>query len=215
MQTRQGEILKQLIKEQGIRQEDFAESIGVSRTYLIRLFDKKELKPEFIDKAVSVLGVHKDLFYVYTNEHDSSALNNPVTTYGKGIPVYDIDVTAGTSLDFSDHLPELIKGHISLPNFRNCVAFIMVRGDSMYPKFKAGDLIGLEPVQDLDIIQWGHAYVVVTHDNQRMLKYIRKGKDENHLVLKSESELYDDVIIPRKKVIKLFMAKGPVRDDWQ
>lgn len=147
-----------------------------------------------------------------------SIVKEPHEPYGKvnnGIPVYDIDATAGGGLDFSNQLPETIKGYINLPNFKNCIAFIMVKGDSMYPRFKAGDLIGLEPLLDMDIIQWGQTYVVLTKDNQRLLKYVRKGKDEKHLILRSENPKYDDMDLHKSKVQKLFMAKGPVRDDWQ
>ncbi len=145
-------------------------------------------------------------------------VSEPPAPYGKieaGVPVYDIDATAGGNLDFSNQLPETIKGYINLPNFKNCVAFIMVKGDSMYPRFKAGDLIGLEPLIDMDIIQWGQTYVVLTIDNQRLLKYVRRGTKEDFIILRSENEKYDDMLLHRSKIRKLFMAKGPVRDDWQ
>lgn len=192
-----GSELKQLLRTENITQDAAAELLGVSRQTVNTWCKQDVLDEDIVEKIAKRLKV--------------KALDKK----NGAVPVYDVDATAGGGMDFSTQLPETVKGYISLPNFRNCIAFIMVRGDSMYPKFKAGDLIGLEPVQDLDIIQWGHAYVVVTHDNQRMLKYIRKGKDDNHLILKSESDLYDDISIPKKKLIKLFMAKGPVRDDWQ
>jgi SOS-response transcriptional repressor LexA len=134
---------------------------------------------------------------------------------GGGIPVYDIDVTAGGNLDFSNQLPETIKGYINLPNFKNCIAFIVVKGDSMYPRFRAGDYIGIEPLLDMDIIQWGQPYVVLTTDNQRVLKYLRHGKDDLHITLKSENPNYDEMHLKKNKIRKIFMAKGPVRDDWQ
>ncbi len=188
---------KQLLRIKNLTQDQAGDLIGVTRQTINTWCKTDLLDEEVVEKINRKLNV---------KQPDISI---------KPVPVYDIDVTAGDSLEFSNHLPELIKGYISLPNFKNCIAFIMVRGESMQPKFKAGDLIGIEPVVDMDIIQWGHVYVVVTHDNQRLLKYVRKGKDENHLALKSENDQYDDIILPKKKVIKLYMAKGPVRDDWQ
>lgn len=139
-------------------------------------------------------------------------LSNPIEL--GGVPVYDLEATAG-NLELSQHIPELIKGYINLPNFRDCIAFLYVRGDSMYPKFKAGDLIGVAPVTDIEIIQYGQAYLLITKDNQRMLKYIRRGQDEEHLILRSESQNFDDIKIKKEKVLKLYMVKGPIRDDWQ
>jgi phage repressor protein C with HTH and peptisase S24 domain len=191
-----GSEFKILLKVKGLTQEAAADLIQVSRQTINTWCKLDELDKDVVETIQKRLNV-KTLDKI------------------GGVPVYDVDVTAGNSLDFSNHLPEKIKGYISLPNFQNCFAFIMVRGDSMYPKFKAGDLIGLELVNDMEIIQWGHAYVIVTHDNQRMLKYVRKGKDDQHLILKSEDSHYDDISLPRKKIIQLYMAKGPVRDDWQ
>lgn len=54
----------------------------------------------------------------------------------------------------------------------------------------------------------------VLNTNQRMIKSIRKGKD-NHLVLRSENPNYDDIELHRTKIRKLYMVKGPIRDDWQ
>lgn len=195
----QGDKLKAFIKGRPEGVGGIADLLGMTRQNLGYHLRKEVLDEDFVRLVREKI----------------SGVENVFSKKESRVPVYDIDASAGNGLDFSNHLPEKIKGYISLPNFARCIAFIMVRGDSMYPKFKAGDLIGLEPVTDLDIIQWGHAYIIITHDNQRMLKFVRKGKDENSLILKSENELYDDIILPKKKIIKLFMAKGPVRDDWQ
>lgn len=201
-----GPEFKYLIRLNDLTQSQVAELLGVSRQTI-----NTWCKSSKISDSDEALINNKIKLEVKTNRQ--SELTK--VKIEKGVPVYDVDATAGSGLDFSDHLPEHVKGYISLPNFKNCIAFIMVRGDSMYPKFKAGDLIGIEPVGDIDIIQWGHAYVVLTHDNQRMLKYVRKGKDDKTIILKSESDLYDDILLPKNKVLKMFMAKGPVRDDWQ
>jgi phage repressor protein C with HTH and peptisase S24 domain len=212
-----GQEFKKLLTLNDLSQEQAAQVFGVSRQTINTWCKVELLSKEIVDKVNTLLKVK-----TFSTENSTLKVTPYKTIIDEskevnvGVPVYDLDVTAGTDLEYSSNgLPEKIKGYISLPNFKNCVAFIMVRGDSMYPKFKAGDLIGVEPVKDLDIIQWGHAYVVVTHDNQRMLKYIRKGKNESTIILRSEDDKYDDIIIEKRKIIKLYMAKGPVRDDWQ
>ncbi len=48
-----------------------------------------------------------------------------------------------------------------------------------------------------------------------MVKYVRRGKDNSMLVLRSENEKYDDIEVKLSKLEKLYMVKGPIRDDWQ
>lgn len=131
-----------------------------------------------------------------------------------GSPIYDIEATAG-DFEFSQNFPELIKGYINIPSFKECIAFLYVRGDSMYPRLQSGDLIGVIPVQDISIIQYGQVYLVVTVDNQRMIKYVRKAKDNKEVILRSENQHYDDIELLKDKILKLYMVKGPVRDNWQ
>lgn len=174
--------------------------------------DVMERLSDYFKVAVKQL-MHEKIIVKYKAVDDEDFVGN-VSDRTNGVPVYDIDATAG-NMELGNDFPELIKGYINLPSFRDCIAFLNVRGDSMTPKLKAGDIIGVIPVQDMDIIQYGQTYLVVTKDNQRMIKYLRKGKDDSHLILKSENNHYDDINLEKKKIVKLFIVKGPIRDDWQ
>lgn len=202
----EGELLKMMLRAKGISQEEAAKSFGMTRQNLALYFHKNKLPRDILEIAKEKL--HIDVF--------NNIVAEPFATYSKAsqIPVYDTEVTAG-DFEFNGDMPERITGYISLPNFRECKAFVYVRGDSMYSDLKAGDLIGIIPVNDPDIIQYGNIYLIVTHDNQRMVKYIRRGVDDEHLVLRSKNKDYDDIHLHRSKVRRLFMVKGPIRDDWQ
>jgi transcriptional regulator with XRE-family HTH domain len=57
----EGEIIKNYLKENAIRQEDFAETIGVSRNYLIStLLNKSEIPPKYKARIKAKMKV--DLF---------------------------------------------------------------------------------------------------------------------------------------------------------
>lgn len=209
LKIHEGKALRDYIKDHKLNQEKVATALGITRQGLNYHFNKEKLDFEFKEKLPEI-GI--SIFNVKNN----FTLQEPHLGYGKnpGTPVYDLEATAG-NIEISEHIPETIKGYINIPSFKGCIAFLYVRGDSMYPRLKAGDLIGVIPVADLDIIQYGQVYLIITKDNQRMVKYIRKGKEENMLILRSENNKYDDIDIDRKKILKLFMVKGPVRDDWQ
>jgi len=197
-----GEQLRAYRKANDLSQERMAAIIGVPRSRYQK-WEDGVAQPKYEDQ----LKIDKILSGI-VEESKALYLTN------SGSPIYDTEVTAG-EFDFNGDMPERIIGYISLPNFKACKAFVYVRGDSMYGELKAGDLIGIIPVTDTDIIQYGNIYLIVTNDDQRMVKYIRRGQDDNHLILRSKNKNYDDIHLHRSKVRRLFMVKGPIRDEWQ
>jgi DNA-binding XRE family transcriptional regulator len=180
----------------GLTQQEMAHRLGISpRMY----FDYE--KGAFVGKAKKLA------------EFKAKLASNVQETIHAGVPVYDVQATAGDGMKFAGELPEKILGYIHLPAFAKCVAFVFNRGDSMYPKLKAGDMIGLIPVSDMDIIEYGQVFLIVTQDDQRLVKYIRRGNDDEHLILRSENEKYDDINIHKSKILKLYKVQGPVRAD--
>jgi len=198
----EGERLKTLLRANGVSQEEAAKVLGMTRQNLALYFHRNKLPDGFVEKLQGVLQIN-------IAEEPIS----PYQTKGK-IPIYDIEATAG-DIEWNGDMPERVNGYISLPNFRECIAFLYIRGDSMYPMLKAGDLIGLIPVQDTGIIQFGNVYLIITNDNQRMVKSIRRGEEDMEIILRSKNKEYDDILLPVNKIRKLFMVKGPIRDEWQ
>lgn len=195
----------------GLSQQQVADSIGVSKG-MISFYERGVNEPEK-DKLISLAKLFKvDYSTLYD---DGKTLNEPIESYHKkGIPIFNKDFTAGDITQFADE-PQRVVGHIDLNGFRQCVGFVPVKGSSMYPDFVAGDLIGLEPIGDFSIVEFGQPFAIVTKNNQRMIKIIRKGKDDENLVLRSTNKEFDDINIHRSKIQALFKVHGPVRDQWQ
>ena len=157
-----------------------------------------------------------DMMFVDKNGRSSELIvKDPTPSYGrKPVPIYNVLATAGEVSQLDD-FPELIVGYIDLPNYKKCVAFVKVSGDSMYPVYKAGDLIGLETQESMEIIQYGQAFLIITNDGQKLLKYVRRGSTKAEVVLRSENPKYDDIDVKLEFIIRLFRVHGPIRDDWQ
>lgn len=201
MSTSQGKILRSYLRVNNISIESLKELLDISRQTIYNWFEKDILDDEIIERLEKKAQISRAIFV-------KTKLDK------KGIPVYNIDFTAGELTQFSDE-PNRIIGSIDLNGFRNCIAFVQVKGSSMYPEFTAGDLIGIEPLQSFDIIQYGQPFAIETKDNQRMIKIIRRGKDDDNLILRSTNKEYDDIHIHKSKIQKLYKVHGPVRDQWQ
>jgi phage repressor protein C with HTH and peptisase S24 domain len=210
-----GSELKKFFEKSGLTAEAFARHMGINRSTLYRLFevDKLPRKREVAFERIRNPKANAEYVMPALPKAADGGAAPIAQTAPAPIPVYDVDVSAGNLEQYFD-TREFVRGYIDLPSFSGCVAFVQVRGDSMYPKFMRGDLIGLKPVTG-NIIHYGQPYMIVTRDNERLIKYVRKGKTPDSLVLKSENEHFEDIDIPRKDILKWFAVKGPIRDDWQ
>lgn len=77
-----------------------------------------------------------------------------------------------------------------IPAFREAEFLIPVKGSSMYPKYSSGDIVACKklPLKDI-FFQWNKVYVLDT-DQGALIKRVKKGKDDEHILLVSENEKY-------------------------
>ncbi|MBB1569255.1 MAG: S24 family peptidase [Capnocytophaga sp.] len=120
---------------------------------------------------------------------------------------YYPEVNASAGFDVSTFNEEKTRIPISLPDFGDNVIFINVYGDSMYPKYKSGDMIGIKPVE-FQYIVFGHPYVVVFDNGDTNIKYVQKGSDEHHVILASENPKYEPREYPLSIIRFFFTVKG-------
>ena len=132
----------------------------------------------------------------------------------KGTPTgyYYPEVYAKAGFDISDFNNEMQRLPVYIPNFSKDVIFINVYGDSMYPKYKAGDVIGIKPVDFLYLV-FGHPYVVVFDNGDVNIKYVRKGSDDLHVSLESENPKYDPREYPLRIIRAFYAVKGSVKKE--
>ena len=128
---------------------------------------------------------------------------------GEPTGYYYPEVYAKAGFDFLSLSSEVNKIPVYVPNFGRDVLFINVYGDSMYPKYKSGDIIGIKPV-DYVYLVFGHPYVIVFNNDDINIKYVRKGSDDQHVLLVSENENYE----PREYPLSIIRAFYAVRGSF-
>ena len=137
------------------------------------------------------------------------AIGNPI---GKPTGYYYPEVYAKAGFDIANFNDEMQRIPVYIPNFGDDVTFINVYGDSMYPKYKAGDVIGIKPV-DFVYLVFGHPYVVVFDNGDVNIKYVRKGSDDLHVSLESENPKYDPREYPLRIIRAFYAVKGSVKKE--
>lgn len=141
---------------------------------------------------------------IITEIIDNNQRNN--TNTEKGAPYFE-NISASAGLDYLiDNGDHRTSTFIKVPGIK-VDGYINVFGDSMYPKYCSGEVIGVKATEK-GLVFFGHAYVIQMSDGEAYIKYIRKGKDENHWVLESENEKYDPREFHLSKITKVFKIKA-------
>ncbi len=132
----------------------------------------------------------------------------------KGTPTgyYYPEIYAKAGFDIANFNNEMQRVPVYIPNFSKDVTFINVYGDSMYPKYKAGDVIGIKPVDFLYLV-FGHPYVVVFDNGDVNIKYVCKGSDDEHVNLVSENPKYDPREYPLRIIRAFYAVQGSVKKE--
>ncbi len=129
------------------------------------------------------------------------------------IPIYDITSTAGLKGIFQDHVIQTSE-FISIPGLPRVDGAIFVRGDSMSPLIKSGDIVIFKKVElSLDNIIWGQMYLLsytFNQDDYIVVKYIRKSNKDGCIQLVSANPIFDSQHIPFSSITALALIKASI-----
>lgn len=188
---------------------EISEKTGYGKSQVSKyLNEKADISDEFLNKFLEAYNLSLDDF------KEGDVVSEPTAVYSKEVVkegitgIYYPNVSAVAGLDSLEN-SEFEKIPITIPLWGKGLTFINVFGESMYPKFISGEIIAIKEIQ-LDLINYGYAYVVVLTDGEVYLKYIQKGKDEEHLLLKSENEKYEPRELHIKYLKRVYIVKGVI-----
>jgi phage repressor protein C with HTH and peptisase S24 domain len=208
------ERILQFIDSQNIKKIDFCELTGISYANL----KGKSLYSEIGgDKIAEILSIYPYLNPEWLLTGKGEMLKKrekiPVATQaknGEGIPLIPIDAMAGFAAGEMQVLEYECERYV-VPVFREAEFLIQVKGSSMYPKYSSGDIVACKNVPLNDIFfQWNKVYVVDTNQGA-LIKRIRKGKDEEHILLVSENEKYEPFELKISQLHAIAIVIGVIR----
>ncbi len=134
----------------------------------------------------------------------------PVATIEEphGVPYYNIDISRLSDENGIDGLRPLY--YIDVPSFGQYDFAVTSSGNAMAPHIPAGALVALREVA-ADAFLPGEAYVVVTSDFAA-LRYVRNTPAPGNSVALIPANLddFDEVMIGRDRIRKLYMVKGVI-----
>ncbi len=201
------ERVKLIRKQLGMAQEQLAQRLGIGKAALSMietgkaglsarnrniLVQELNVNPEWIETGRgSMFNAEPDLT-AYMHRTDNSL---PL----QSVPLYSIEGTAGLVPLFADQTQAKPVNFIHIPNLPKCDGALYVRGDSMYPLLKSGDIVLYKQLNDID----GEEYVTV--------KYIQKSEREGWVKLVSQNPHHADKEIAMSRIRAIALVKASIR----
>ncbi|MCM1484449.1 MAG: XRE family transcriptional regulator [Muribaculaceae bacterium] len=199
--------IRYIIKQSRMSQAQFSRRLGIDPANLSKhLNGHLPITAGLINRIAVDMGISKrwllDGSDVPFSKHPEPAANKNLT------PIYDVDVTAG-STELSMLLTEdRIIGAMAFPDLPQDCVIVHVSGDSMTPEIVDGSYIAIRPVSDRSYIFWGQIYVIVL-DDYRLVKYVRRHpSDPSKVVLRSANPDYDDMEVAIADIRRLFIVES-------
>lgn len=131
----------------------------------------------------------------------------------QNIPLYDLSATAGLMAIFNDnHISP--EDYLRIPNLPPVDGAIYVRGESMTPLLKSGDIIIFKRLAlSLDSILWGQIYLlsfIAGGDFFTVVKYVQKSDSPDCIRLVSHNDRFQPKDIPLSSIQALAIVKASI-----
>ena len=205
------QIIDKLLEFFQLNAKSFSEKIGLDRPqaiYDIQNGKTKGISPRMADKIISAFP-EVDKAWLLSGEGEMLKEATDVTRPSHRIRYWvDVDATAGGVTQFDDMMSSQYID-LAIPEFRDCTDAVNLYGDSMLPLYKSGQIIILKEWKE-SFIDYGNVYLVVTKKGNRMVKYLRKGSDADHVLCVSENKEFDSFEILMDDILRLYLVKGSI-----
>jgi len=194
-----GDEVREILKKNGIGLVELADKIGITNQALNNRLYAKSFKTEYLEQINE--GIGKDIYGI-SEQTD------------KGQAILDIRVCAGMGIGLEGNENKVTE-YVNIPSFKGCYG-LTVYGESMYDRYKPGDVVFVRPITSTNDIDYGRCYVIIT-TSDRLLKTIyqsRRGDEwlklcsHNAKLTPSGEREYPDREIHKSEILFLYKVVG-------
>lgn len=226
METTVNERIKQIISFLKVSDRRFAEMIGVPQTTISNLFNRQT------DPSYKILNAIINQFefinpkWLLTGEGPMSLTENDMTIRrmnqsklpetrleNQQVVLYDVNAAANLKTLFADKSQNIL-GKIMIPDMPRCDGAVYVKGDSMYPLLKSGDIVAYKELYNFENVIYGEMYLLsfeLDGDEYLTVKYVNKSDREGYIKLISYNSHHEPMDIPLSNIFALALVKVSIR----
>ena len=200
-------ILMEIKYRYGLNQSEVSDKIGVNFKYLSNVLNGRYPFSEEL----------KEKIYRQFTDAIVTRMDHPKSVEKLGdaeVPLYDIDAAANLRTLMGDKASNIL-GMISIPNIPSCDGAVYVRGDSMYPLLKTGDIVAYKMVNDIQALVDGEMYLVnleIEGDEYLTVKYVHSSsKGDGWVKLESYNPHHGPMDVKVENIKAIALVKFSVR----
>lgn len=206
--------IKSVIADSGLTSNAFALKVGMNSSNLSRkLNGKVPITSRDYRLICDSIGVNKDWLETGTGDkYIGEPLNGKETMQPMlGVPFYDVEFALGYDEMYNDTTNVPTK-FISIPGYEKADFWCRASGDSMKPLISNGDIIALKVIPDwTEFLPMNEIYAIMTKNDLRTVKVIRRGSDNEHFTLHAINDEYEDQEINKAAITKVFKVIGALK----
>ena len=206
--------IKSVIADSGLTSNAFALKVGMNSSNLSRkLNGKVPITSRDYRLICDSIGVNKDWLETGTGDkYIGEPLNGKETMQPiLGVPFYDVEFALGYDEMYND-TPNVPTKFISIPGYEKADFWCRASGDSMKPLISKGDIIALKVIPDwTEFLPMNEIYAIMTKNDLRTVKVIRRGSDNEHFTLHAINDEYEDQEINKAAITKVFKVLGALK----
>ena len=209
------------LKKQGISRAEIARKMGILPQTLNNVINgTRGISDDFLDKFIATFNISQlelvkrnDGIQPITPIDHRFILRTDHKLESQDIPLYDLSATAGLMAIFNDnHISP--DDYLRIPNLPPVDGAIYVRGESMTPLLKSGDIIIFKRLAlSLDSILWGQIYLLsftAGGDFFTVVKYVQKSDTPDCIRLVSHNDRFQPKDIPLSSIQALAIVKASI-----
>ncbi len=210
------DAFKKLYEQNGFTTYSISDLIGVSQATVSAWMSRKSIPAKYIKPLA-------DLFQIELKEFENMIILNtiiPTTEEEEKGVIYIFNEKFEkyyNSYEFpnSKEAASYREGFIMLKSgANNAQFFLLLKSKALEPHFNYGDYIGVKNIDLDDIkenaIEYGRFYMISLNDYSFIYRRITQDNKDNNLVLKSENESLEDIIVAKEDIKILFIIVAKI-----
>ena len=226
METTVNERIKEIIRFLKVSDRRFAEMIGVPQTTISNLFNR-QTDPSY--KILNAITNHFEFInpkWLLTGHGSMNNTGNEVTVQminqpklpearidNQQVVLYDVNAAANLKTLFAEKNQNIL-GKIMIPDMPRCDGAVYVKGDSMYPLLKSGDIVAYKELNSFSNVIYGEMYLLsfeLDGDEYLTVKYVNKSEQEGFIKLISYNSHHEPMDIPIINIYAMALIKVSIR----
>lgn len=208
--------IEELAINQNITLTALESKIGASKGVLSRALAKKtDIQSKWIQKIVENYPEVNSEWLLTGKGHmfKQTSHINFLKTVNEEQKQKEQTISLETTSNYQTNKNKIItyKGEtFIIPLFKEADYLTDMQGDAMKPTYNSGDLIACKHLALDTFLQWNKIYVLNTVQGA-LIKRVRKGSDDNHILLISDNEKYPSFELSRSEITSLAIVLGVIK----